>query len=142
MTCVDSGPTLERDAFLSGVGRSLSELYCVALEVPLIEPASDVVDETPFSSEEWAQLYHSLREKIGELDSYWGVSDSTEKEEPIQASLAGDISEIYYDLKENLQLREKVIDQADLLFDVYLSFRDHWGRHAIDALKALYHLRL
>jgi hypothetical protein len=83
-----------------------------------------------------------LREKIGELDVYWGVFDSTAKEEPVQATLSADISEIYYDLKQDLQLKTKRIAHADLIWEIHSSFREHWGRHAIDALKALYNLRL
>ena len=142
MGCVDSASTLERDAFLSSVGRTLAELYCAALEIPLVEPASETEDQAPFAVEQWSEQYRFLKEKIGDFDGYWGVFDSTEKEEPVQGSLSSDISEIYNDLLENLHLRQKDIPEADLLFEIYLSFRNHWGRHAIDALKALYDLRL
>ena len=142
MAYVDSASTLERDVFLSLIGRSLAALYSSALEIPLVGPASDSANESPFSKEEWSKQYEFLREKIGEFDSYWAVFDMTEKEEPVQGSLAGDISEIYSDLGEHLQFRKTNVASADLLFDIYLSFRDHWGRHALHALQALYDLRL
>jgi hypothetical protein len=56
--------------------------------------------------------------------------------------LAGDISEIYYDLRQNFQLEEKGIPHADLMWELRESFREHWGRHAIEALKTIYDLRL
>ena len=142
MTSVDSASALDRDAFLSKVGRSLAELYCSALDLPAVEPESETADDTPFPTDEWKKQYLSLREKIGPLDAYWLVFDSAEKEEPVQGSLAGDISEIYYDLRQDLQLREKGIPRADMLWEIHSSFREHWGRHAIAALKTIYDLHL
>jgi hypothetical protein len=66
------------------------------------------VDETSFPREKWERLHRSLKEKIGTLDPYSLVFDSTEKGVPVQGSLAGDISEIYFDLKQNLQLEEDI----------------------------------
>ena len=139
---VDSAPNLERDEFLVSVNRCLAELYSSALYLPSVEPDTADTDETPFATEKWAGLFHSLKEKIGPLDAYWGLFDSTEKSEPAQGSLTGDISEIYYDLKENLQLEEKGITSGDLLWELRESFREHWGRHATEALKAIYELHL
>jgi hypothetical protein len=139
---VDSAPNLERDEFMASVNRSLAELYSSALYLPVVEPDTAGADGTPFATEKWAGLFHSLREKIGPLDAYWAIFDSTEKSEPAQGSLAGDISEIYYDLKENLQLEETGITSGDLLWELHESFREHWGRHATEALKAIYDLHL
>jgi hypothetical protein len=68
--------------------------------------------------------------------------DSTVEEAPAQGSLAGDISEIYYDLRQNLQLEEREIPRADLLWELRESFREHWGRHALETLKAIHNLHL
>ena len=139
---VDSAPSLERDLFLATVSRCLAELYSSALYLPAVEPETTGVDETPFATEQWAGLFHSIKEKIGPLDAYWTIFDSTEKDDPGQGSLAGDISEIYYDLKQDLRLEEKGIPRADLLWELRESFREHWGRHAIEALKAIRDLHL
>ncbi len=139
---VDSSPKLERDAFLASVSCCLAELYASALHLPAVEPESVTVNEAPFDAAQWADLCQSLREKIGPLDAYWVVFDSTEEEAPVQGSLAGDISEIYYDLKQDVQLEEGQISRADLLWELRESFREHWGRHAIEALKAIHALHL
>src|SRR5258708_16531058 len=139
---VDSSPNLERDEFIASLNRSLAEVYSSALYLSAVEPDTAGADGTPFATEKWAGLRHSLKEKIGPLDTYWGIFDSTEKSEPTQGSLAGDISEIYYDLKENHQLEEKGITSGDLLWELRESFREHWGRHGTEALKAIYDLHL
>jgi hypothetical protein len=139
---VDSAPNLERDEFLASVNRCLAELYSSALYLPAVEPDTAGNDETPFVTEKGAGLFRSLKEQIGPLDTYWGIFDSTENGDPAQGTLAGDISEIYYDLKENLQLEEKGVTSGDLLWELRESFREHWGRHATNALKAIYDMYL
>ena len=139
---VDSLPNLERETFLSSVNRCLAELYSSALHLPLVEPETATVDETLFPTAQWAGLLQAIKDKIGPQDAYWAVFDSTENEVPTQGSLAGDISEIYYDLKQDFQLEQKGVPDADLMWELRESFREHWGRHAIEALKAIHNLRL
>ncbi len=142
IACVDSASTLERDVFLANVGLCLAELYYTALEIPVVEPESESPDDTPFPVDQWQEQYRVLREKIGDADLYWTVLIPTENEEPVQGSLAGDISEIYYDLKQDLRLKETRIAYVDFVWEVRFSFREHWGRHAIGALKTIYELHL
>jgi uncharacterized protein DUF5063 len=139
---VDSPSNLERSLFLAAIGRCLAELYTSALYLPSVSPDTLEIDQTPFPKEEWSKLFQSLKQRIEPLDSYWEILDSTEKGEPVQGSLAGDISEVYYDLKNDLRLEQKGISRADLLWELRESFRGHWGRHALEALKAIRDLHL
>jgi hypothetical protein len=141
MTCVDSAPTLERDVFLLKVERSLAELYCTALAIPAVEPESEHANKTAFPTEQWRALHGSLGEKFGEVDVHWLLFDSRQNDEPVQATLSAHISEIYYDLKRNLQLKENGMGQADLMWESRFHFLVHWGRHALQALKAIYDLQ-
>lgn len=79
------------------------------------------------------------QEKIGSLDTYWQVFDPTHKEEPVQGSLSGDISEIYFDLKHSLELEQTDAARSDALFDWRLDFRSHWGRHLLGAMAGIHH---
>ena len=146
MTCVDSAPTLESDAFLLQIGHCLAELYCAALDIPDVQPESEHLDGSRPSAEErlkeWKERYDSLTEKLGTSNGYWVVFDSTKQEEPVQGSLADDITDIYLEVKQTLRLKEKGIARADLIFEIYLFFRQHWARHAIHALNAINDLRL
>ena len=103
---VDSAPHLETETFLVNVSHSMAGLYSVALSLPTVEPETTGTDEAPFHADAWNELRRSLTERIGSLDAYWRVFDSTAKKEPVQGSLAGDISEIYFDLKRSLELEE------------------------------------
>ena len=110
---VDSAPHLETEVFLANLSHSMAELYSVALSLPAMEPETTGAEEAPFQSDKWDELRRSLREKIGPLDTYWTIFDFTEKEEPGQGSLAGDISEIYFDLKQSLQLEESGVPKSE-----------------------------
>jgi hypothetical protein len=146
MTCVDSASTLEPDAFLIQAGLCLAELYCAALYVPVVEPESEDLHLMGRTVEEHfaerKKRCSSLEEKLGARDTYWVIFDSTKQEEPVQGSLANDITDIYLDLKRDLQFKDKGIARADRIFQIYLSFREHWARHAIHALSTIHDLRL
>ena len=135
---VDSASDIERDAFLARVSHCLAELYNSALRLPAVEPDTADIDETPFAADQWAGLCNSLRHKIGPIDAYWEVFDSTGSETLVQATLAGDISEIYFDLKRDLQLEERGVSRADFLWELRSSFRSHWGKHLLGALVAIH----
>jgi hypothetical protein len=136
---VDAAPRIEANTFLANVGRCMAELYTIALSLPAVEPHTTGADETPFQADKGDTLRRSLQEKIGSRDTYWQVFDSSCKEEPVQGSLAGDISEIYFDLKCSLELEQTGVARSDVLFDWRLDFRSHWGRHLLGALAAIHH---
>lgn len=136
---VDSAPHFETEEFLANLSHSMAELYSVALALPSVEPESTGPDDATFQSDKWDDLRRSLENKIGTFDTYWTIFDFTEKQEPVQGSLAGDISEIYFDLKECLNLKENGVARSDVLFDWRLAFRSHWGRHLLTALTAVHH---
>ena len=136
---VDSAATQEREAFLIQAGDCLAELYGSALKLPPGEPVTDEISGESFDADALVQLARSLRAKLGEMDSYWSVFDATDEHSQVRGSLAGDISEVYADVRDGLGLFGKpAIAEGDLLWELRFDFRSHWGRHALDALKAIY----
>ena len=135
---VDSAIHSSREGLLSKISNALAQLYSSGLLLPAIEPDTSEIDDIPFPRGEWSQVFNALKEKIGSLDTYWTVFDSTQGGVPVQGSLAGDISEIYIDLKHDLQLEEKGLSRSDFLWQLRFSFRSHWGRHLTHALTAIY----
>jgi hypothetical protein len=131
-----------REVFLAMISDSLAELYSSALRLPLVEPDTAETDDAPFGTLEWVTLFNSLREKIGSHDGYWTVFDSTEKCDPVQGSLAGDISEIYSDLKDAILILQTGAPNRDSLWELRFSFRSHWAKHALGALTAIHDLHV
>jgi hypothetical protein len=136
---VDAAPQTETNTFLANVGRSMAELYSVALSLPAVEPETTGADEAPFQTDKFHELRRSLQRKIGSLDTYWQIFDSTQKDEPVQESLSGDIAEIYFDLKQCLKLDETGAPKSDVLFDWREGFKHDWGRHLLGALAAIHY---
>lgn len=89
---------------------------------------------------EYFKKTRRLSEIFGEFDRYHEVFDPFRDREPIQASLACDLADIWHDLRGPLnlfQLNESAAKQH-AVYDWSLSVRIHWGEyHAADALKAL-----
>jgi len=138
---VDSLATHSVETFLGGAETPLLELYASALELPAVAPDSAEVDNLPRPIEKEVALFKSLREKLGSSEIYYTIFNSINPEKPMQGSLANDFSEIYFDLKHDLELTASDAPSNDVLWTLRFSFRSHWGRHAISALKALHDLR-
>jgi len=136
---VDVCPELNRQTLLQQVSIHLAQLCEVGARLPWVNPASADPDASPDSfrlnRERFASIELMLRERLGKLNVYWEVFDPTQKEEPVSGSMSMDIAEIYFDLKEALQLLESGVAREDVYFDWRLGFRSHWSRHAVSALK-------
>jgi hypothetical protein len=136
---IDVCADLDRQALLGEVSVRLARLCEVGARLPWVNPSTDSMN-TPSDSfslhkEQSVSLEAKLREKIGRVNAYWEVFDPTQKEEPVSGSLSIDLTEIYFDLKEALQLQESGAARDDVYFDWRLGFRSHWSRHAVSALK-------
>jgi len=136
---VDVCAGLDRQTLLRQVSVELALLCEVGARLPWVNPATDSLDSPPDSSslrnQQFVSIETMFREKLGQLNMYWEVFDPTQKEEPVSCSLSMDITEIYFDLKESVELLESNVAREDVYFDWRLSFRSHWSRHAASALK-------
>lgn len=150
---VDSASSMERTALLTQIYRILPKLIDEAIGLPDVklgdndDPAEGnsqlaLLTNARQSQQEWGQLYDSLKEKLGDWETYWQVFDPTEDNEALPGTLADDIADIYRDLKEGLVRRKAHQTQPeDVIWSWRFSFYSHWGKHAIDALLAI-HFRL
>lgn len=71
-----------------------------------------------------------------ELDIYWEVFDPYENDEPVAGSLSDDMLDVYRDLRRGL----RAYDAGQVGVAVWewrFHFDQHWGDHAVDALRAL-----
>jgi hypothetical protein len=138
---VDSCDELANDQFLTSIQGCLLELYSSVLRLPIAEPTdNDNPFVAPYSTADRAAVYERLKEKLGKSGIYWEIFDSTNFSEPINGSLADDISDIYFDLKESIYLADRNAHPEDTLWEMRFSFSSHWGRHLTSALKAIYDL--
>jgi len=146
---VDSAPRMERAEFLLEIYRLLPCLVDEATKLPDVEYDDDVESDersarprVRLTEQQSTNLYHLLKEKLGDWDSYRKVFDPTSNEEAIPGSIADDVADIYRDLKEGSVLSERhQASPENVIFLWRFLFYSHWGKHAIDALEVL-HCRL
>lgn len=88
------------------------------------------------------ELYCRLKDRIGEYDSYWLEYDANSKEE-MTGSLAGDLSDIYFEFKRGLNLiNGGDATKLDVLRLWQTGYILHWGEHLLNAQKHLFSLRI
>ena len=100
--------------------------------------------EVPVSEvdlDERFELYSRLRKVLGERDSYWLEFDAAPEEVHMSGSLADDLTDIYFDLLQGLNLLDEAWPQRAA--QVWQStYRMHWGQHLVDAERHLYALKV
>jgi len=86
-------------------------------------------------------LYSRLRKLLGERDGYWLEFDASPDQMHRSGSLADDLTDIYFDLHQGLELLDEAWPQraAQAWQSTY---RMHWGQHLVDAERHLYALKV
>lgn len=147
---LDGAPSLTRIELLTAVYTAIPKLIDQAINMPDVEPNEcdgeeadvGIREGTRLGHDDWQRLYSVLKEKLGDWDSYQQVFNPVIDNESIGGSLADDLADIYRDLKDVLVKRKaSALRSEDSIWDWRFSFRSHWGKHAIDALKVI-HSRL
>ena len=84
---------------------------------------------------------------LGEREEYWVYFDPVcpddEKEGPIFQSLADDLCDVYRDIAPGLRAWDSGNDEylESIVFDWETPlFGNHWGLHAVSAMRALHHI--
>lgn len=115
----------------------LLELYTAATRLPLVE-LPDAIDAGPTPAPP------NGAPGFDTFNFYWEVFDPYEESAPVSGALSDDVLDIYGDLKRGLDLWDKggTTERSELriaaIWEWRFHFEIHWGRHAIDALRALH----
>jgi hypothetical protein len=147
---------LSKDKFIKSAHQALISLYSAAYNLEEIELKYSS-SETLYNDDEiFENKNANLIEQLAEEAFYWEVFDPTYYEingEPIsgwkitdkessQGWLVDDFSEIYRDLKIELHkiyLLKTNESVEDGLWQLKFGFYNHWGNHAINALRYLHY---
>ena len=95
------------------------------------------------TEEEWERVFTMLRDKFGETDECWIIDPQHVNEtEPLKASLAENLSDIYQDMKDFVLLYQKntLPSRQNALADMRELFTNHWGYRIANILPRLHHL--
>jgi len=86
------------------------------------------------------ELFSRLHARLGDLDAYWMEYDVTPDRQEMSGSLADDLTDIYYELKDGLERLDRSDDPGRTLGTWRSGFCKHWGQHVVDAERHLYAL--
>ena len=138
------GSTADRSELLVRIYRLLPELISSAIRLPQVElseeSAARGVPEA-MNHEAWERLYHRLQEELGDWDVYRQVFNPVRDTEAIPGSLADDIADVYRDLNKGVALLKRAQSEPEeAIWEWRIGFDSHWGKHAIDMLRAIHFL--
>ncbi len=141
----------DRDLWLADVLVALATVYAAAplvREIPFPESAGkkNIPEDFRVSNDEWNSLYQHLKQTLGpaaHYSAYFNPAAAAPTDEPTQGDLADDLADIYRDLKPGLRAWITEDDRylEDILYQwTHMGHPHHWGRHAVDAMRALHWL--
>jgi len=152
-------PVRDRDLWLADVLTTLATIYAAApmvreLALPTHPAPENIPAAFRLTNDEWTALYTHLKHTLGNDAIYsaqfnplvptpHAPSDSLREDETPLGDLADDLADIYRDLKPGLTAWNTQNDALleDVLFQwVHYGLLHHWGRHAVNAVRALHWL--
>lgn len=95
------------------------------------------------TEEQWDNLFTELRNKFGRNDEFWLIDPLHINEtEPLKASLAENLTDIYQSMKDFTLLYQKNTQAAreNSLADCKKLFCDHWGYRISNIMPRLHYL--
>ena len=128
---------------LTLVRNRLIPLYAAALILPEMPGAADETPPIEFEVGQHFQMLETVRTYTGS-DLFWFCYEPFAEtcDEPVATTLAGEITEVWYDVKPGL-LNLADDEQrwaATVFWDWKFSFETHWGNHAVDSIWAIHKL--
>jgi len=139
---LESQPPIEALVFAHECLILLLHLYESAMRLPDTDAPEEEV--RGISHESWRAMFESIAARLPGRDFYWIVFEPLKLEppNPVVGSLADDVADIWRDLKPGLLL----IDTGEpncrntAVWEWRFAFKNHWGRHAVDAITVLHAL--
>lgn len=106
-----------------------------------VGPTGDEAEDDPsIDLDQRFELFTRLRRLLGDLDGYWMEYDVTPNRQEMSGSLADDLTDIYWELKQGLARLKGNGDARRTLGLWRTGFCRHWGQHVVDAERHLYAL--
>jgi hypothetical protein len=124
---------------LAYLERIIPLLYLKASLLPGVEVSDESANERFVTEEQWESCFQELKAKFGKIDAFYANKNAGEKDVQ-KFSLAENITDVYQDLKDFLNLyqrntmaaRENAVSSCKELFEV------RWGYSAIRIMQAIH----
>lgn len=123
---------------LTQLNELLPRLHAAIAAVDSVQ--EDSRDDPGIDLDQRFELFSRLHRLLGDLDAYWMEYDVTPYRQEMSGSLADDLTDIYCELRDGLDLVEDQDDARRTLGRWRDGFCKHWGQHVVDAERHLYAL--
>jgi hypothetical protein len=118
-------------------------IYLKASLLPEIPVSDESAAEHFVTEEQWENLFNTLSVKFGENDIYYFI-DLLEKShsDPVRASIAENLTDLYQDMKDFVLLYQKPvrIAQECAVRDCKILFETRYGYRIVNAQQAIHYL--
>jgi hypothetical protein len=143
---VESTPP-DPDAWMQELLHAISILYAAApivRELDINTAGQSIPADLRLSNDQWQVIYSHLMDTLPITPIYsahFNPVDAAPNDEAGTGDLADDLADIYRDLRPGLAAWELSGDAYtdDILYQwVHFGHLHHWGRHAVNAMRALH----
>jgi len=132
----------ERRDFISRLLEIMPAMYSAIMEIPVTSPVFEEGNEKFVSEEEWSGVYQKMAALLGSQNEYVDIPEEDEYDrlEVISRDLSEDLSDIYQDIKDFLELyrngNEEIMNDA--LWECRMNCERYWGEKALRASRILH----
>lgn len=132
-----------KSGVLTYLQRVLPLIYIKSSLLPDVEIGDEDAIEHYVTETEWEDMFNLLHAKFGEDDIYYYV-DNHEKshQDPMKASIAENITDLYQDLKDFLLLYQKPLTtfKENAVMECKRLFADRYGFRIVNAHAAIHYV--
>jgi len=127
---LESADSKSKKGILNFLQRMLPFIYFKGSLLPDVEVNFPEANERFVTEVDWENIFTILRDKFGSDDEFWLIDpEYTDESEPLKASIAENVADIYQDLRDIVWLFEKNTQAAreNAIHDCKELFTTHWG---------------
>jgi hypothetical protein len=140
---LETAENKSKSGILKFANTILPLLYLKGALLPEVPVENPEANERFVTEEEWERVFTMLRDKFGTDDEFWIIDPQHVNEtEPLKASLAENLADIYQDLKDLVMLYQKntLPARQNALAECKELFATHWGYRVTNIMSRLHHL--
>lgn len=129
-TYLESAESKSKKGILNFLQRILPFLYFKGSLLPEVKVEYPEANERFVTEVDWENIFNMLRDKFGSDDEFWIVDpEYTNETEPLKASIAENVADIYQDMKDFFWLfgKNTQASRENAVNDCKILFSTHWG---------------
>lgn len=124
-------PSEQNETFMKALTGFIPLLYLRGSLLQAAEPEHPEANERYVTAEQWDAQFLNLREVFGDSDEFWHIDYAElSHNDPIKASLAECLTDVYQDLKDFVLLfkQNSLAARENAIYSCFQLFQQRWGK--------------